>query len=726
MPLGRLARRDLEISSASSTVFADRSREAENDAQMPQSGHRKNPEKQVYLLGADAALLKDLARHAESGSVALSRFRDAAGLVDACREFTPDAIMLDISLIPTREGLAGFLQRLTPDGRETPALICIGDEQGIDWRLEAYRCGARACLARTAAVEDLAGRLIGIVKPAGGRRRILIVEDDVNQSRVYAKALVDSGMAVRALSDPPRIFETLETFHPELILMDLYMPGVNGAELTRLIRDHDRFWDIPIIFLSAEDDPERQLEALRVGADSFIVKPARRSELIGAIEHRIWMHQWLKDRWAVDWRLEAASGLIRKRELLAQVDRLMRDRDVDHDQWGLLLIDLDKPQRLLRVLGISETERLLQGLGPLIARHLERDEIVARVGDFRYALLARRGAHDRLRGVAKKIAARIGKTEVDTDDGPMRVSVSMGTAPFSPPASDAVTMISRAHKAAKVASRTGGNRIADWVPELTADEESAERTILPLVYGALSSGIGSFELYFQPILSLRHRHGALYECLLRMRSADSELISPSDLLRVAGKHGKGDSLDRWVLNHAMDLLESRRERRRPLRLLVHQHFDSIAGLDWRRSFLREITERDLVKVRPSIVLQAHELVARLAVADGLLPELQRMGIEVCATNVNGSPEELAMLEQLGIKLVKMPFNRIVRAGTEDLDALVAGLRKRGISVIAGGIEDADTMTLAWRVRPDYVQGNYLKMPSAELGYDLELDIGRIP
>lgn len=713
-------------------MCVERSRGPENDAQMPQSGHGKHPEKQVYLLGADAALVKDLARHAETGAVALSRFRDAAGLVDACRELIPDAIMLDISLLPANEGLARFLQRLTPNGREAPALICIGDEQGIDWRLDAFRCGARACLTRTAAVEDLASRLIGIVSPTGGRRRILIVEDDVNQSRVYAKTLVDSGMAVRALSDPLRIFETLDTFHPELILMDLYMPSATGAELTRLIRDHERFWDIPIIFLSAEQDPERQLEALRVGADSFIVKPARRSELVGAIEHRIWMHQWLKERWAVDWRLASSSGLIRKRELLGQVDRLMRDPEADHDQWGLLVIDLDHPQRLLRLLGISETERLLQGLGPLIAGNLERDEVVARVGDFRYALLVRRGARDRLRGVAKKIAARIGKTEVGTDDGPMRVSVSMGAAPFSPPASDAVTMISRAHKAAKVASRSGGNRIADWVPELTADEESAERTILPLFDGAPSSSIsssgagGSFQLYYQPILSLRHRHGVLYECLLRLRSADSELIAPSDLLRVAGKHGKGDSVDRWVLHSALDLLESRRERRRPLRLLVHQHFETVEGLDWRRSFLREVVDRDLVKVRPSIVLQAHELVARLAAADSLMPELQRMGIEVCVTNVNGSAEELAMLNQLGIKLVKLPFNRIVRTGAEDLDALVADLRKRGISVIAGGIEDADTMTLAWRVRPDYVQGNYLKMPSAELGYDLELDIGRIP
>jgi DNA-binding response OmpR family regulator len=61
------------------------------------------------------------------------------------------------------------------------------------------------------------------------------------------------------------VLEAMESFHPDLLLMDIYMPEISGVELARIIQQHRSYLGVPIVFLSAERDPVKQLEALGQG-----------------------------------------------------------------------------------------------------------------------------------------------------------------------------------------------------------------------------------------------------------------------------------------------------------------------------------------------------------------------------------------------------------------------------------------------------------------------------
>src|SRR5690606_4332508 len=74
---------------------------------------------------------------------------------------------------------------------------------------------------------------------------------------------------------------------PDLVLMDLHMPGLDGAELTALIRQRPEFATTPIVFLTGDEDPERRFEALDLGADDFLRKPVRPKHLVSAVQNRI-------------------------------------------------------------------------------------------------------------------------------------------------------------------------------------------------------------------------------------------------------------------------------------------------------------------------------------------------------------------------------------------------------------------------------------------------------
>lgn len=107
----------------------------------------------------------------------------------------------------------------------------------------------------------------------------------------FLTALCVAGHTVLAVSgnhdSPERLMATMEQFAPDLVLMDLHMPGTSGTTLTVQIREHPRFEQIPVVFLTGDQDPERQLEVLEHGADDFILKPVRPRHLIAAVQSRV-------------------------------------------------------------------------------------------------------------------------------------------------------------------------------------------------------------------------------------------------------------------------------------------------------------------------------------------------------------------------------------------------------------------------------------------------------
>lgn len=116
--------------------------------------------------------------------------------------------------------------------------------------------------------------------------RVLVVEDDRSQAMFAEAILRGAGMIAEVVPQAEQMLDALERFAPDLVLMDLHLPGASGTELTDRIRRHPRFAHTPVVFLTGDADPERQMEALEHGGDDYIVKPVRPRLLIAAIRNR--------------------------------------------------------------------------------------------------------------------------------------------------------------------------------------------------------------------------------------------------------------------------------------------------------------------------------------------------------------------------------------------------------------------------------------------------------
>jgi DNA-binding response OmpR family regulator len=107
--------------------------------------------------------------------------------------------------------------------------------------------------------------------------RVLVVEDDEDIAQALQRSLRMEGYEVRAAGDGNAALEHGRSFAPDLVILDLGLPGVDGIEVAKRLRADD---DVPILILTARDALESRVEGLDAGADDYLVKPFERQELL--------------------------------------------------------------------------------------------------------------------------------------------------------------------------------------------------------------------------------------------------------------------------------------------------------------------------------------------------------------------------------------------------------------------------------------------------------------
>src|SRR6266403_4973946 len=107
--------------------------------------------------------------------------------------------------------------------------------------------------------------------------RVLVVEDDEEIAQVLQRSLRLDGYEVRLAADGETALAEASAYHPDLVILDLGLPRLDGIEVARRLRAGD---DVPILMLTARDAVESRVEGLDAGADDYLVKPFERQELL--------------------------------------------------------------------------------------------------------------------------------------------------------------------------------------------------------------------------------------------------------------------------------------------------------------------------------------------------------------------------------------------------------------------------------------------------------------
>jgi DNA-binding response OmpR family regulator len=118
-------------------------------------------------------------------------------------------------------------------------------------------------------------------------QRIVIVEDDLDIARLLTLELSEAGYEVHAFDGGMRGLAGIRELHPDLVVLDLGLPDLSGAEIARRVRSHD---PTPILILTAADDVATKVELLNSGADDYLVKPFHVSEFLARVGVQLRKH----------------------------------------------------------------------------------------------------------------------------------------------------------------------------------------------------------------------------------------------------------------------------------------------------------------------------------------------------------------------------------------------------------------------------------------------------
>jgi len=114
-------------------------------------------------------------------------------------------------------------------------------------------------------------------------KKILIVDDSPSEVRMIHVLLEREGYSPIGLQDSGRIEETIAAERPNVILLDVVMPGKNGFQVCRELKSHDEYKTIPVILVTSRDTPSDKFWGEQQGADGYVTKPFTSQELLRAV-----------------------------------------------------------------------------------------------------------------------------------------------------------------------------------------------------------------------------------------------------------------------------------------------------------------------------------------------------------------------------------------------------------------------------------------------------------
>lgn len=675
------------------------------------------PTPRVYHLTQHGPLSLELDQRMEAMGWEVELLESGEELIELLGALPADLVIVDAAFTGELESFGHCVRQARLRSSHKVLLVAISEAEDVGLRLSARRAGVDALIVDTGSASDVLKRLQQLLDPnREAPYRVLVVEDDRGQALFAEGVLRNAGMETRVVMQSLEVMPVLQAFQPDLILMDLHMPGADGIELTTLIREQDEFLHTPIVFLSGEADTDRQFDALDAGGDDFLAKPIRPRHLIASVQNRVRRHRALAARRQLRLGRDTATGLFGREELLAQVDDLLAAGQ--RRAGGVLFLEIESIGLLRDKLGLSTLEQVLGETGRLLAQHSD-DLKVARFGDGSFLALDLDHDGSNLETLAATLRNKLVQHPFQASGHPLRLRVFVGVAPFAHRYSDRGQLLNTVERMAREA-RGRERGLQCYVPSPTS-ELDREQVLLGQIRDAVEKQ--RLELLFQPVVAVAGGDESQYQVLLRLRQEDGKLIPAGQVVPLAERGDFILDIDRWVMMRALELIRERRSEGAPLRLFVTQSALTLADAGQVAWLKTELVAHDVPGSALVIELRLDDAILHAAALRQFCEAMVGDGVQFCLSQYEQGRGGEGLLEQLPLSYVKLArkytgggINQSLR---DDLKLLIERAHRRGLEVIGHGVEDAQAAATLWMSGIDFIQGNLVQQAGQGMEFDFQ-------
>ncbi|MFJ2330328.1 GGDEF domain-containing response regulator [Pseudomonas helleri] len=422
-----------------------------------QLGHTALPplRKPIYILLQDHERAQRLSTQLEFFELSAVAFDSPGAFRQAMVERHPAAIVMEVDFAGPNQGLALAEEVQVGLEQKLPLLFFSQHETDTPTRLAAVRAGGQAFLTGTLEVSSLMEKIEVLTCVAQYEPyKVLIIDDSRAQALHTERLLNSAGIITRTLTEPIQTMAELADFQPDLIILDMYMPTCTGTELAKVIRHNDRYVSVPIIYLSAEDDMDKQLDAMSEGGDDFLTKPIQPRHLITTVRNRAARARHLKARMVRD----SLTGLFNHTHILQLLEDCTFRARRENRPLSFAMLDLDHFKRVNDCYGHPMGDRVIKSLALYLKQRLRKTDFIGRYGGEEFAIVMPDTDQESAYNVLNMIRQRFSEIHYPAQPNDLWCSFSAGVVQLHGE-SDSLKMASQADEALYLAKNNGRNQV---------------------------------------------------------------------------------------------------------------------------------------------------------------------------------------------------------------------------------------------------------------------------
>lgn len=285
--------------------------------------------------------------------------------------------------------------------------------------------------------------------------RVLMVDDMVTAGVYWGKHFQKQNINFRFESKPEQAYRSAVEMQPDIILLDLYMPDIDGIDLAKIFREHPRLLDVPILFMSTEENDRRRMHAKIQGGDDFLNKTIAIDDLLKMVRYRALRYR----QSMAEKRSDSLTGLLNHNAIKdlveAEIDRANRQ----NQPLSVVLIDIDHFKNVNDTYGHQAGDIVIRKLSNLLNTRLRRYDGVGRYGGEEFMITLPNTDEQTAAHLINRLRVQFGQSAIRTENGSnMFCTFSAGIASF-PRFLDLTSLIEAADQHLYVAKANGRNRV---------------------------------------------------------------------------------------------------------------------------------------------------------------------------------------------------------------------------------------------------------------------------
>ena len=568
--------------------------------------------------------------------------------------------------------------------------------------------------------------------------KILVSDDDLNVRLLTRQCLEAEGMVVVEAANGPETLDVFVRERPDLVFLDVEMPGMSGLEVCKRIRQMPQGESIPIMIVTGSDDRQSIDLGFEAGATQYKTKPVNWSLLGRDVQYMLRASNAFnalkrqEDRLRYLAYYDPLTSLPNRRSFNEQLNRILKRSQRRNSNAALMFIDLDHFKRINDSIGHGRGDRLLVEIAKRLTLELREDDAInyltdnsaedadepsgipeiARLGGDEFTVVLSDVpdiAH--VEGVAKRILNSLSQPIPLQSHNPV-VTPSIGIALFPQDGTDPDTLVRNADTAMYEAKAAGRAcfRFYDEKMNATAVEQLKleEELRHALQHDEL-------ELRYQPQVDTVTGKVVSMEALVRWKHPQRGMISPNEFIPIAESTGQIIELGEWVLAEVArhttywDSLDL--EKFRICVNISPLQFNQTDLPQYIANFLEksglEANRLELEFTESAIMTDAETNIAKLR-------ELKAIGLDLAIDDFGTGYSSLSYLKRFPIDTLKIDQSFVADVDTVDgaaiIDAILALASTLNLRVIAEGVETKEQLRYLVKKQCGLLQGYYFSIP----------------